>query len=257
MTEGQDWQADAYARHAGFVPALGGEVLDLLAPQPGEHILDLGCGDGVLTAQIAARGARVLGVDNAPGMLAAARNRGIETRGADVQALGLPQTFDAVFSNAALHWVADHDAVIRGVCQTLRPGGRFVGEFGGHGNVAAIVTALAAALDSRGIDAAARMPWTFPTAQSWQARLERHGFRVVLCALVPRPTPLPTGMPGWLETFTGPFLVGFDTQTRAELIAEVTGRLALTLRDADGNWTADYVRLRFAAVLQADPTEPR
>ena len=156
-----------------------------------------------------------------------------------------------MFSNAALHWMkADPDAVIIGVARALRPGGRFVGELGGHGNVAAVAVALIAALARRGIDGAARFPWYFPTPAAYRSRLERGGFRVEPIELIPRPTPLATGMAAWLETFADPFLRGMAPSDKALVRAEVVEMLRPVLCDENGNWCADYVRLRFAAVKQ-------
>ncbi|WP_306118181.1 MULTISPECIES: class I SAM-dependent methyltransferase [unclassified Roseitalea] len=245
----QRWSHDDYARNAHFVPALGEPLIDMLRARPGEAILDLGCGDGTLTACIAETGADVIGVDASADMLAAAQSKGLQTRRLDGQRLDYDARFDAVFTNAALHWMPDHDAVLAGVRGALKPGGRFVGEFGGHGNVAAIVTALIAAFDRMGIDGTARMPWRFPTPQEWRDRLERHGFDVRSCDLIPRPTPLPTGMTGWLRTLASPCLSDLTDAQRDELLSRTEDLLAHALRDAKGNWTADYVRLRFCAVL--------
>lgn len=243
----QTWNAEGYARNARFVADLGAPVLELLAPRPGEHILDLGCGDGALTEKLIAAGALVVGADASPELVEAARRRGIECHLVDGHALAYETEFDAVFSNAALHWMTRPDAVIEGVARALKPGGRFVGEFGGHGNVAAIQTALIAVLERRGIDGAARSPWFFPTPAEYAARLEAHGFTVDSAQLVPRPTPLPTGMRGWLDTFANPFLAGFDSVEKAATLDEVARLLAPSLRDQSGGWTADYVRLRFSA----------
>jgi SAM-dependent methyltransferase len=249
IKEVQSWSAEGYARNARFVADLGQPVLELLAPRPGERVLDLGCGDGALTAKLVQAGATVVGADASAELVAAARALGLDARIADGQALPFDSEFDAVFSNAALHWMKGADAVIAGVRRALKPGGRFVGEFGGHGNVAAIVTALVAALNARGLDGAARFPWFFPTPTEYAAKLEAQGFRVDSIALVPRPTPLPTGMRGWLDTFANPFLDGVDAAARAPILDEVQALLAPSLRDQSGNWTADYVRLRFAATL--------
>lgn len=243
----QIWSAADYARNAGFVPALGGPVVDLLDPRPGERILDLGCGDGALTAEIAGRGAVVTGLDASPELIAAARARGLDAHLGDGERLAFAGGFDAVFTNAALHWMRDQPAVVAGVRRALVTGGRFVGEFGGHGNVAAIVTALIAVLERHGVDGRARLPWTYPTVGEFSRILEDAGFEVLSIAAIPRPTPLPTGLLGWLETFANPFLGGFDEAGRAAILAEVEALCATSLRDRGGRWTADYVRLRFAA----------
>lgn len=243
----QHWDPDRYQRHAGFVPVLGAPVLELLAPQPGEHILDLGCGDGALTERLVAAGARVIGVDASAEQIAAARARGLDARVMNGEALTFVGGFDAVFSNAALHWMKQADAVIDGVWRALEPGGRFVAEMGGAGNVAAIMAALVTALDRRGQDGANAVPWFFPTPDDYRGRLERRGFRVRSIGLIERPTPLPGAMAGWLETFAESFIRRLPEPNRAGYIAEVEAALASRLRDAQGVWSADYVRLRFAA----------
>ncbi len=247
MTGEQRWDAETYARNARFVADLGAAALDLLAPKRDERILDLGCGDGALTERIVATGACVVGGDTSQELIAAARARGLDARLIDGQHLTFVDEFDAVFTNAALHWMRDTNAVLAGVFRALWPGGRFVGEFGGHGNVAAICTALIAVLDARGVDGAARFPWYFPTPTAVARLLERHGFAVETIASFPRPTPLPTGMRGWLETFANPLLGGFETNERSRVLDSVTAALAPSLCDDEGRWTADYVRLRFAA----------
>lgn len=244
----QDWQAERYQQHAGFVAELGQPVVELLAPRPGERILDLGCGDGALTARLLETGCRVIGVDGAPDMIRRARERGLDAHLVDGHELAFDAEFDAVFSNAALHWMKrDPAAVVRGVARALRPGGRFVGEMGGHGNVAAVVTALVATLDARGLDGAAAIPWYFPTPDDYHELLETAGFAVETIELIPRPTPLPTGMAGWLETFAAPFLGLLPEAERGPAAETAIRRLRSTLCDSRGRWTADYVRLRFRA----------
>jgi SAM-dependent methyltransferase len=167
----------------------------------------------------------------------------------DAHALEFQAEFDAVFSNAALHWMPNPDAVVAGVRRALRPGGRFVGEFGGRGNVAAICTALLAVRKARGYREVRPLPWYFPSAGKYADKLRAHGFTVDSSVLIPRPTPLPTDMRGWLETFARPFLNDVPPEARGAFLEEVSALLAPSLRDESGDWFADYVRLRFAAHL--------
>jgi trans-aconitate methyltransferase len=243
----QHWSAQRYAEAAHFVPALGTPVLELLAPEPGEHILDLGCGDGVLTEKIAAAGASVVGVDAAPDMVAAARARGLDARVVAGQALTFDGEFDAVFSNAALHWMRPPEAVLAGVHRALKPGGRFVGEMGGQNNTAAIMVALSAVVSRRGLDARQLSPWWFPSADAYRAKLEAAGFTVDDIRIVPRPTPLPAGLEAWLDAFTDDFFGALPPSDRVPARTEVVDLLRPILMDETGTWIADYVRLRFRA----------
>ncbi len=248
---GQRWDPERYRRNAGFVAELGAPLIDLLAPRPGERVLDLGCGDGALTEKLVALGAVVVGVDSSAEQVAAARARGLEAHVADGQALAFAAEFDAVLSNAALHWMTRPDAVIDGVWRALEPGGRFVGEMGGAGNVERVKAALTAALARRGLDAAAVDPWYFPRPDDYAGRLAGRGFRVEEIALHARPTPLPGRLGDWLETFAEPFLFQAPARERPGLVAEVEGALAGSLSDGEGGWFVDYVRLRFRAVKPA------
>jgi len=245
----QQWQAESYARNARFVADLAQPVVELLGARPGEEILDLGCGDGVLGLAIAARGATVTGIDPSPSLVAAARANGLAAIRGDATLLPFTHCFDAVFTNAVLHWISKPDAVIACVAQALRPGGRFVGEFGGHGNVAAVVVALRATARRYGLDETQVSPWFYPTPAEYADRLTRGGFRVEYIELIPRPTPLPTGIEGWLETFRAPFFQSLPDESRDSIRQEIIDLLAPSLCDSKGNWTADYVRLRFAAYM--------
>jgi trans-aconitate methyltransferase len=202
-----------------------------------------------LTRRIAESGAHVLGVDASPEMVAAARERGIEAENASAEALPFRnETFDAVFSNAVLHWVRNQDAMIQQVHRVLKSGGRFVVEMGGHGNVAAIHVALTGILDRHGFGDRERGVNYYPSARSYSERLQHHGFRVEQMALIPRPTKLgESGMEGWLRTFRRGVLEGLPDDVREDVVRETVDLLAPALRDEAGNWIADYVRLRFVA----------
>ena len=243
----QTWDPERYQRNARFVSDLAMPVVELLAPRGGERILDLGCGDGALTEKLVALGCAVVGVDGSAAQVAAARARGLDARVMDGERLEFADEFDAVFSNAALHWMKRADDAIAGVWRALRRGGRFVGELGGHGCVATIERALSDALARRGIDAAATHPWYFPTVDDYRTRLARTGFMVRSIALIPRPTPLPGDVTGWLETFAESFMAPLPPSDRPGFLVEVREMLRPALCDGAGRWTADYVRLRFAA----------
>lgn len=244
----QTWNATTYAANGRFVADMAGEIFGLLNAQPGERILDLGCGDGALTETIAATGADVTGCDSNPSLLDAAAARGLKTVLADMRTLRFQREFDAVFSNAALHWVTDQDAVLRGVHAALRPGGRFVAEMGGLGNIAAIRVALASVLQRHGIDAEQAGASLYPSEQHYRGLLEANGFRVEQMTLAPRATPLKTGMEAWLRTFRSGVLGTLNETDRDEAVSATVALLKPVLCDDNGNWWADYVRLRFVAV---------
>jgi trans-aconitate methyltransferase len=245
----QTWDPEAYGRDGAFVHGLAGGVVEWLAAGPGERILDLGCGDGQLTARLAATGADVVGMDASEAMVVAARARGIAADVASAESLPYPDaSFDAVFSNAVLHWVRNHDAMMAEVRRVLKPGSRFVAEMGGHGNVAAIHVALRAVLERHGFGGAEDGVNYYPTPGGYRRRLEQHGFSIERMSLIPRPTPLGKGgMAGWLHTFRHGVLDGLPQDVSAVVVDECCSLLATALRDEDGNWVADYVRLRFVA----------
>ncbi len=246
----QRWDPERYRRNAAFVAAGGEPVLELLAPRAGERILDLGCGEGALTRRIAER-ATVVGIDASAEQVASARAGGLDARVMDAAHLPFEREFDAVFSNAALHWMKDLDAVVAGVRRALKPGGRFVAEMGGEGNVAIVRAAIHRAVARRGIDAEAADPWRFLSVADGRALLARHGFAVRFIELFPRPTPLPGALADWLDTFAECFLTLLPEDERGPVKAEIEEYLKDRLRDPAGRWTTDYVRLRFAAELSS------
>ncbi len=247
----QTWNPETYGRDGAFVHELAGGVIEWLAAQPGERILDLGCGDGQLTERIAATGASVIGIDASPQMAAAARARGVKADQGPAEKLPYPDhIFDAVFSNAVLHWVRGQDEMLSQVRRVLRPGGRFVAEMGGHGNIAAIRVAFAAVFARHGFASLGERGNYYPTPEAYSRRLERHGFTVKSILLFPRPTPLNDGgMTGWLNTFCRGALDALPETLRTTAVEETVALLAPALRDHDGHWTADYVRLRFIATV--------
>ena len=246
MTE-QTWNPETYDKNARFVSDLGMPVVELLDPQPGERILDLGCGDGVLTKKLEDRGCELVGIDSSPELVQAALALGLSASITDATEMDFCAEFDAVFSNAVLHWIRDADRAIRNVFQALRPRGRFVAECGGHKCVETIQSALVTELDRRGYDGWAASPWYFPTAEEYEDRLVRAGFRVHYIEVIPRPTRLPGDISGFLETFAGSFISVLPASERPAYVEDVRRRIKPSLCGDDGVWTADYTRLRFKA----------
>ena len=261
----QQWDPVAYAGSFGYVSQLAEDLVGLLDPRAGERIVDLGCGTGALAAQIAAQGAEVLGIDADAAMIEAARaaQPGLRFEVAsgddfDLDALGFGVA-DAVFSNAALHWMTRAEEVVVRVAAALRPGGRFVAEFGGAGNVHIVVSALRAALARHGLPLEVQaQPWYFPSPGEYATLLERHGFEVRAMWLFDRLTLLAEGetaLRDWLTMFGTPFLGDLDAAEREAVVAEVEAEVRPRLY-LDGRWHADYRRLRFSAVKR-DPIVER
>jgi SAM-dependent methyltransferase len=247
------WSPADYAQNAGFVPALGAAALALLDARSGELILDIGCGDGTLTQQITAAGASTIGLDASTEMVEAARAKGVDAFVADAQALDLEAQagrfgqFDAAFSNAALHWMLDPAAVARGVFSLLRPGGRFVGEMGGEGNVRILRRGIREELTERGYPVPAEDPQWYASPSAFRRVYLDAGFEEIEANLIERPTPLPTGISGWVKTFRTGWMdvAGVAPEDREEIAQAIEQRLAPELRNDDGSYYADYVRLRF------------
>lgn len=249
MTEkSQTWDATLYDQRHSFVYKAAADLIERLAPQAGERIVDLGCGTGHLTAQIAAAGAQVLGLDASPDMIEQAQRNfpAIAFRVADAVSFTVDEPQDAVFSNAAMHWVHPPAAAVGAIATALRSGGRFVAEFGGHGCIARIAEAASAALG--GADVARQ--WYFPSVGQYAPLLEEHRFEVRFATLFDRPTPLdegPAGIRNWLRMFAGAFLAPLDAAQQEAVFAEVEARLRPALW-RDDRWVADYRRIRLEAV---------
>jgi SAM-dependent methyltransferase len=234
-----DWDATDYARVGGFVAQLGEAALDLLDPQPGEHILDVGCGDGTLTLKIKEAGADVVGIDNNLSMIGAAKAKGLDARLMDAAQMKFGEAFDAAFSNATLHWVLDKERAARAIWFALKNGGRFAGEMGGEGNLAALREALDDVLVTRGFGPPTYAANWYPSPEDFIAVYEQAGFKDVDARLIERPTPLEHGVQAWVTTFRKGWLdrAGVPDEDRPEIAAAVADRV--------GSNVADYVRLRF------------
>ncbi|PGF13843.1 SAM-dependent methyltransferase [Natrinema sp. CBA1119] len=243
------WDTSRYDGSHSFVYEYGEDLLELLDPTEDERILDLGCGTGHLTGEIQTSGATVVGLDQSMEMIAEARSTYPECEFvcADAQMSAVDDSFDAVFSNAALHWIDDQDAALKSVADALKPNGRFVAELGGAGNVERITDSVRSELRNRGYDV--DHPWYFPSIGEYASRLEDHGFEVQYATLFDRPTTLEgaDGLESWLRMFGDHFFEPLSPDEQAAVIAAVED----DLRDElfrDGGWIADYRRLRFVAV---------
>jgi len=244
------WNTALYEKNHAFVWEYGKSILELLAPKPQERILDLGCGTGQLTQEIAAYGANVSGIDRKPAMIEKAKQNYPQLQFTVAEATDFEvEPLDAVFSNAVLHWIPEPDAVIRCVYQALKPNGRFVAEFGGKGNVKAIVNALYSVLETMPKSSQTINPWYFPSIAEYTNLLAEQGFEVSYAVLFDRPTPLEGGERGlanWIQMFASRFLAELSSDQQRELIQAVEQQLKPILY-RDGSWSADYRRIRIVA----------
>jgi trans-aconitate methyltransferase len=246
------WNADLYDTKHAFVWKRGAGLLSLLQPSKGETILDLGCGSGHLTSQIAASGAHVVGVDSSPEMIEEARKNYPSLRFvlADARDFDFNELFDAIFSNAALHWVKEADRVIDRVWNALKPRGRFVAEFGGKGNVQKLLAAFYESLEKIGTASADRSnPWYFPSMAEYTALLEKQGFDVTFASLFDRPTALDDGDRGlrnWISMFGRAYCSGLSEAEQEQFIRQ-SEKLLRPVLFHDGSWFVDYRRLRIVA----------
>ncbi|MFL6721707.1 MAG: class I SAM-dependent methyltransferase [Sphingomonas sp.] len=233
------WDAADYARVGGFVAELGAAALDLLDPRPGERILDVGCGEGTLTKRIIERGATVLGVDNSPEMIAAARARGVDALLLPAEDMQFFAEFDAAFSNATLHWVLHKEQAARAIFRALKAGGRFAGEMGGEGNLKRLREALDEELIIRGYVPPVEATNWYASPEEFAVVYEAAGFREVDARLIERPTPVEHGIAQWVTTFRKGWL------DRAQVPEKERAEIGAAVADRVGSNVADYVRLRF------------
>lgn len=243
----QEWDAPEYSKHASFVSSMAGDVLALLNPQQGEHILDLGCGDGELAHCIQQQGCSVVGIDASASMVASAKARGVNARLVDGHKLDFHHEFDAVFSNAALHWLTEPEKVIKGVHAALKNNGRFIAEMGGDGNIAALLKAMTEVFEENPRFGQFKHPWYFPGVEDYKSLLEKGGFIVKTIELIARPTPLNSGLEKWLEIFADSISSGLNKEEKTRFFSAVKEKLETVLYSEKEGWVADYVRLRFKA----------
>ena len=233
------WDAGDYARVGGFVAELGGAALDLLDPKPGERILDVGCGEGTLTKRVLERGATVLGIDNSPQMIAAARANGVDALLLAAEDMQFFAEFDAAFSNAALHWVLEKEQAARAIFRALKPGSRFAGEMGGEGNLEKLREALDEELIIRGYVPPVEASNWYASPDEFARVYEAAGFDEIDARLIERPTPIEHGVAEWVTTFRRGWL------DRAQVPENERAEIAAAIADRVGSNVADYVRLRF------------
>jgi trans-aconitate methyltransferase len=255
MTDARDkqWDTSLYDGKHSFVWKHGEDVIGLLDPGPGERILDLGCGTGHLTNRIAAAGARVVGVDKSPRMIESARENypELEFIESDATTLGFNSEFDAVFSNATIHWIKDQPGLASAIWRALKPGGRFAAEFGGKGNLSAVREALKRAMSDQATNGG--LERYYPTIGEYATLLESAGFRVTHAVHFERPTKLENGERGlrdWLATFADNVLNPLPPEERNKVILNVESQLQSELF-RDGSWFADYRRIRIVAIKES------
>lgn len=242
------WNATDYQKKGNFVPTLGEPLLELLNPKPGQRILDVGCGNGTLSLKILAKGAALVGVDASEDMVAAAKHNGIEAYLQDAHEMQFDSEFDGVFSNAALHWMTVNPGLVaQRIYDALKPGGIFVGEMGGKGNIAEILRCESLYLEAMGLDLDQISPKFFPSKEVYAGLLKNVGFEIEQMELFERPTVLPDGVSGWLMVFSKKVLDTIPAESVETFLNDVEACTKPVLFSSENGWQADYVRLRFVA----------
>lgn len=234
-----------------FIAQLGAKPLSLLQPQTGERILDLGCGNGNLTAQIAAAGAIPTGIDLSENMIKLAKEHypELDIQVSDATQYRTDSHFDAVFSNAAIHWIKDAPAVARTIWHALREGGRFVAEFAGSGNISILTDAIKQELESHGYEWEGRDPWYFPTIGEYTSLLEQTGFRVMFAQHFDKLSPLKNdvGILKWLDGFNNHFFHDVSPVDKESIYNAIEERVKPQL-EHNGQWMIDTSRMRIIAI---------
>lgn len=246
------WKVDLYNKKHAFVYEYGQELIQLLDSQEDEFILDLGCGSGQLTNEISKSGARVIGMDSSNEMVSKAKNNypNLQFFVKDAASFQFEKPFDAIFSNAVLHWVKNKENTIVSMYKNLKPGGRIVLEFGGSGNVKTIIESIKKSLKQRGyIENSTIENWYFPSISEYTFLLEKNGFEVNIAQLYDRPTELTdskNGIKDWIRMFGSTFFVDIPPEEKNIILEEIQN----DLREKcfiEGKWYADYRRVRVMA----------
>ncbi|MCB4762024.1 MAG: class I SAM-dependent methyltransferase [Sulfurovum sp.] len=241
------WNPKTYNKHTDFVSQLALPVVDLLDPKVGETILDAGCGEGTLAVEIERRGAKVIGVDMSAEMIEACQAKGVEAYVGSVTALSYENEFDAVFSNATLHWVKDAKSAVENIAKSLKNGGRFIAEFGGVGNMHHVVSAMQTVFDAHPQWGVFENPWYFPSVEEYTALLESEGFEVSYAELIPRPTPM-NDIVNWLDIFANGITEHLSRKEFEIFKMECRDILKSEIYSEEEGWVLDYVRLRVRGV---------
>lgn len=245
--DNNQWNPQKYNKHTAFVSQLAMPVVDLLDPKEGEYILDAGCGEGTLAVEIARYGAKIIGIDTSAKMIAQSKEKGIEAYEASVTDLAYEDTFDAVFSNATLHWVKERELAIEQIAKSLKTQGRFVAEFGGMGNMQHMVNAMQKVFTKHPEFGVFDNPWYFPSPEEYKALLVSYGFEVVYIELIPRPTPM-DDIVHWLDIFANGITQALSDTQKEIFRQECRSLVKEHIYTKDEGWVLDYVRLRVKAL---------
>jgi len=246
LSNTNQWNAEKYNKHANFVSNLASPVIDLLQPKKDEVILDLGCGDGTLAVEMEKLGANVIAVDLSENMVEKTKEKGIKAFVMSATELTFENEFDAVFSNAVLHWVKDADEAIKKISKSLKSNGRFIAEFGGYGNIKYLTDAMQEVFNNHKEFGSFNNPWYFPKDTDYKQLLEKNGFDVEYIELIPRPTKI-DDISNWLDIFANGIVSHLSNEQQKQFKQEVRTILEPKIYSEKDGWVADYVRLRLKA----------